>query len=136
MKRLILLLALSVLAITGYWTGSAEAYYASPSCDSSKVLSKLKSRFNQTEKIYWHRGHRISRIEGVHLHSAGSNYDSPFDRQYCHATAVFEDGKTRKMHFLIENGAGFAGFGWNVEYCVHGLDPWKYYDGYCRVLSH
>jgi hypothetical protein len=39
------------------------------------------------------------------------------------------------MHYLIEEGAGFAGFGWNVEYCIHGLDPWKYYDGRCRVLS-
>ena len=135
MKRLFVFAALFAFTATGLMAGSAEAYVVSPSCDSSKVLTKLKRQFNQTEKLYWHRGHRISEIHSAHLHSDMANYDSPIGRQYCHATAIFEDGRERKMHFLIEDNAGFAGFGWNVEYCIHGLDPWRYYDGYCRVLS-
>ncbi|MEM7289785.1 MAG: hypothetical protein AAF412_05365 [Pseudomonadota bacterium] len=107
-----------------------------PACDSGKVLNKLIRRFNQTEKIYWsHRGLSLSDIDVPHQHSENPFVDSPINRRYCHGDALFADGKKHRIHFLIEQGAGFAGFTWNVEYCIHGLDPWKYYDGRCRVLS-
>ncbi len=107
-----------------------------PLCEERKVINKIARRFNQTEKIYWqYRGHRLEEILNAHLHSENPFPDSPINRRYCHADAVFADGKSRRIHYLIEEGAGFAGFTWNVTYCVHGLDPWKYFDGRCRVLS-
>ena len=107
-----------------------------PHCESERVLKKVVRRFNLTEKIYWRsRGLVMTGIERAHLHSENPFPESPINRRYCHADAFFEDGLKRRVHFLIEQGAGFAGFSWNVEYCVHGLDPWKYYDGRCRVLS-
>ena len=107
-----------------------------PSCKSEKVLKKLVKRFNKTEKTYWEkRGLVLSGIRQPHQHSVNPFPDSPINRRYCHGDAQFENGRTRRVHYLIEEGAGFAGFGWNVEYCIHGLDPWRYYDGACRVLS-
>lgn len=107
-----------------------------PECTSEKVLRKLVKRFNQTERIYWEeRGLVLLDIHNPHLHSTNPFPESPINRYYCHGEAIFENGKSRRVHYLIEQGAGFAGFTWNVEYCVHGLDPWRYYDGYCRVLS-
>lgn len=112
------------------------AFASAPSCQDEKVLRKIVKRFNQTEKIYWQgRNLTLTGITDPHLHNDTYLQESPFARQYCHATAHFADHRKRKMHFLIEDGAGFAGVGWNVEYCIHGLDPWKYYDGRCRVLS-
>ncbi len=116
-------------------SSDATAYSGVLDCASSKVLSKVVHRFNRAENEYWIRGHKMSSIDGIHSHASGSNYDSTFYREYCHGTAHFQDGRIRKIHFLIEDGAGFAGYGWNVEYCVHGLDPWYYYDGNCRVLD-
>ncbi|MBO6815170.1 MAG: hypothetical protein JJ891_09915 [Rhizobiaceae bacterium] len=130
-------------AITGLVLGFAfinplpgEARETFPQCENEKVLRKVVKRFNQTERIYWEeRGLSLERISGPHLHNDHYLPESPINRRYCHATAHFQNGKRRRMHYLIEEGAGFAGFGWNVEYCIHGLDPWKYYDGRCRVLS-
>ena len=113
----------------------APAQSAVLDCHSPKVLSKVVRRFNQADKTYWKRGYRLSFIDGTHSHGMGSNYESTFYREYCHGTAHFDDDSYRKIHFLIEEVAGFAGFGWNVEYCVHGLDPWYYHDGKCRVLD-
>lgn len=107
-----------------------------PACHSEKVLKKILTRFNKTEKIYWQeRGLSVSSITNPHLHAHNPSKGLDINRNYCHGTVHFEDGSKRKVHYLIEEGAGFAGFTWNVEYCIHGLDPWRYYDGRCRVLG-
>ncbi len=107
-----------------------------PACDDSKVTKKLLKRFNKTEKIYWQeRALQISDISDRHFHTDYNLPDSNFDRRFCHGTAEFADGSKRRVHYLIESNAGFAGFTWNVEYCIHGLDAYRYYDGRCRHLS-
>jgi hypothetical protein len=136
MRTLIPVLLGSVMLLSFSGTQSAAAPSPFPQCDSSKVIKKLVKRFNKTEKIYWSaRGRHLNTVAHPHLHSENPFPDSPINRRYCHGDAVFSDGKKHRIHYLIEQGAGFAGFSWNVEYCIHGLDPWKYYDGRCRVLS-
>ena len=115
---------------------TTQAHERAPMCTEQKVLNKIIRRFNQTEKIYWKaRGHRIESIVSEHRHNGVGYKESPIHRHYCHATVNFENGDRRKMHYLIEDGAGFAGIGWNVEYCIHGLDEWYYHDGRCRALE-
>lgn len=117
----------------------ASAFYAKekfPVCTSDKVIKRIVKRFNKTEGIYWEsRGLVLNSVHNPHLHTTNPFRESPINRRYCHGDAIFENGKKRRIHFLIEEGAGFAGYTWNVEYCIHGLDPWKYHDGRCRVLS-
>lgn len=123
-------------AVVGLTTEPANAIETFPACTSEKALKKLIKRFNKTEKIYWEeRGLTLDQISNPHVHATNPFPDSPINRNYCHGDAHFSDGSTRRIHYLIEEGAGFAGLTWNVEYCIHGLDPWKYYDGRCRVLS-
>jgi len=136
--RKIITLAILASAIIMFGDSSRKSFAGEsfPACTSEKVLSKLVKRFNKTESIYWQeRGLILNTIFDPHQHSENPFSDSPINRRYCHGDAVFANGKKRRVHYLIEEGAGFAGFGWNVEYCVHGLDPWRYYDGRCRVLS-
>lgn len=107
-----------------------------PVCKDESVMKRIVKRFNKTEKIYWEgRGLVLNTVTNMHQHSENPFAESPINRRYCHGDAIFENGKKRRIHFLIEEGAGFAGFTWNVEYCIHGVDPWRYYDGSCRVLS-
>ncbi len=107
-----------------------------PACNSEKVIKTIGKRFNKTEKIYWEkRGLVLNTVQKPHLHTDNAFPASPIKRRYCHGDAIFENGKKRRIHYLIEKGTGFAGFTWNVEYCIHGLDPWNYYDGNCQVLS-
>ena len=115
---------------------SAHASDNIPACSSPAVVAKVVKRFNKTERQYWsHRGLELSGLSRVHHHRGKGYLDSPLHRHRCHATAEFSDGTKRKINFLIEQHAGFAGFRWGVEYCVSGLDPWHYYDGYCRSIK-
>jgi len=108
-----------------------------PECHSEQVLKRIGKLFNQTEKDYWEeRGLVFNRVDNTHLHSVNPWVpESPIDRRYCHGDVHFENGKSRRIHYLIETDKGYGGFGWDVEYCIHGLDPWRYYDGNCRVLD-
>lgn len=40
----------------------------------------------------------------------------------------------RHVVYVIEGGQGFAGTGYNVQFCIDGLDPWRVNDGHCRVV--
>lgn len=114
----------------------ADAFNRLPECTAHSVLNKVVRRFNQTERIYWRgRDHSMQKIIKPHLHTRDPFPDSAINRNYCHGEAVFADGKKRRILYLIEQRAGFAGASWNVEYCVRGLDPWYYYNGRCRVLN-
>ncbi len=138
MKMLTIVGLGTALLITGagFQDIQVSAVEKFPACTSEKVLRKLVKRFNKTERIYWQDGGWVlHEVRNPHRHSANPFPGSPINRHYCHGDAVFENGKKRRVHFLIEQGAGFAGFTWNVEYCVHGLDRWRYHDGFCRVLS-
>lgn len=117
-------------------TAPTVAFERLPACTSEKVLRKIVRRFNHAERVYWQeRDLTLDHVSEAHEHQSDLFPDSPINRQYCHGDAHFENGDKHRIHYLIEQGAGFAGFTWNVEYCIHGLDPWRYYDGRCRVLS-
>lgn len=138
MKKLLTLSFLASALLPAQMIPSAAFFEKEPfpACSSEKVTERILKRFNKTEGIYWeHRGLVLNAVTNPHLHNDNAFPASTINRRYCHGDAVFENGKKRRIHFLIEEGAGFAGYTWNVEYCIHGLDPWKYYDGYCRVLS-
>jgi len=138
MKKLLSAVILAS-SITPFQVSTSQAFFSKekfPVCASEKVIERVIKRFNKTEEIYWeHRGLVLNTVSNPHLHSKNPFPDSTINRRYCHGDAVFENGKKRRIHYLIEEGAGFSGYTWNVEYCIHGLDPWKYHDGRCRVLS-
>ena len=129
-------LAASVQITPQLLVKSSIAASSFPACDDSKVIKKLVKRFNQTEKIYWkERDLLLTGLSDIHFHADYQLPDSLHDRRFCHGSAEFDSGRTHRIHYLIESNAGFAGFSWNVEYCIHGLDPYRYYDGDCRHLS-
>ncbi len=138
MKKLIPTAAL-IASFMPFQVSAVHAFYTKekfPVCTSEKVIKRIVKRFNQTEGIYWEaRGLVLNTVSKPHLHNDKAFPQSTINRRYCHGDAIFENGKKRRIHYLIEEGAGFAGYTWNVEYCIHGLDPWKYHDGRCRVLS-
>ncbi|HEV7416728.1 hypothetical protein [Tianweitania sediminis] len=60
--------------------------------------------------------------------------ERPIARLYCGGIVQLSDGMQRNIWYLIEEGMGFAGTGYNVEFCVDGFDRWNVYSGACRVL--
>ena len=47
---------------------------------------------------------------------------------------VMTNGDIRPVYYAVEHGAGFAGIGRYVDFCVLGLDPWHVHDGSCRTV--
>lgn len=134
MTKFILASAFALILSASLHSVEAFAYSSYPSCGDSKVLNKISKRFNQAENDTWYRGIHMDSISRPHGHDRSGFEDSPIYRQYCHAYANLSNGKSPKVYYLIEEGMGLAGFGWNVEFCVTGLDPWRVYDGYCRTV--
>lgn len=107
-------------------------------CAKGSYLTAIERRFRIQAREVHHRPDLS--ITGIH--DIRENRFLPkieevraVDRLYCRATASMSDGHTRTLWYLVEYGAGFAGFfGDNVEFCLSGLDRWNVYDSSCRVL--
>ncbi len=138
-----LLTGLCILAvIMAVNTGSASAQIISnlfisdtlPECDHPKVESKIRKRFAKAEEKQWHHGIALGAVRDKSLKRVEWTTGKGISRRYCHAHADMSDGHTRTVHYVIEQDMGFAGYGWNVEFCIGGFDRWMTYDGYCRSI--
>ena len=144
-RRMVAALA-SVFCLAGTYApaGAADIIATAPSyreqapevCAQNWVLSRITSKFR----------YQVTHVPG--LPNVGlvdfrdirqkryepAMSDSEFTRTYCEATAYTSDGQRHAMWYLIEDRAGFAGLGHNVEFCIVNFDRWKVYNGRCRVL--
>lgn len=121
-----------------------------PGCHDEKVLADIVERFNEASSETFNRptvmvgiSHARERatLRSRPSHTPYLDYDERLiPRRYCSATAAIDnvaDHKRpfhRKVLYLIEKGQGFAGTKWEVFFCIDGYDPWRVYDGHCRVL--
>ena len=130
---------LQLMAITGAQAGLLEPHLnlkTFPQCHDEKVVKRIIRRFNWAEKHTWQRGFGLDQVTNIRESSLNEYGISPIPRRYCRGHAHLSNGRHPTVFFLIEGGQGFAGNGFRVEYCVNGLDPWREFDGSCRVLRH
>ncbi|MGN6469779.1 MAG: hypothetical protein ACTHLC_09370 [Rhizobiaceae bacterium] len=115
-----------------------HAYYdeGAQACAQDWVLSRIEGKFRYQVThvpnlpdvaLVDFRDIRMKRYEPAMSRSE-------ITRRYCEATAYTSDGRRHAMWYLIEDRAGFAGLGHNVEFCMVNFDRWKVYNGLCRVL--
>jgi len=118
----------------GIFNAAFDRHGVIPTCDHPRVEGKIKSRFRRyAARHMLERDLRIEAFRQIRQARYEIAMPSPLARRYCRAKAKFDDGRTRRIYYFIEEQAGFAGIGWNVEFCVSGLDPWRIYNGFCRV---
>ena len=103
-------------------------------CSDPAILKKISSRFHhQSHEVHGDRL-RIEAYSKVHQHRHYAATEKHLiARRYCGATAALSDGRSRYVWYFIEGGAGFAGIGDNVEFCVSGFERWNVYNAHCRV---
>jgi hypothetical protein len=106
-----------------------------PECTDPGVSSRIISRFNWADKHTWYRGVGISNIDGQYERSVVAFGPYPIYRRYCRARAWLSNNTRHTVYYRIERGMGLAGTGYKVEFCIAGYDPWRVYNGGCRVLS-
>ncbi len=107
---------------------------ALPECDNRWVERKIAHRFAAAERQTWHHGVALGELYDIHQKRMIVADRHGIDRRFCRASSEMSDGRKRTVHFLIEQGMGYAGYSWNVEYCIAAFEPWKTYDGRCRSI--
>lgn len=105
-----------------------------PTCEAPHVQSRIIKNFNWAEANTWYDGIRIANIQQPYERNVVAFGPNPIYRRYCKAEAYLTNGHKRPIWYLIEQGMGLAGTGYKVEFCLSGHDPWRVYDGNCRVL--
>jgi len=120
----------------------APFYADLPACDDPSILDRIRSRFDQTEQVYWGGAHAIAAYDRDHETGFRANGLSYIPRRYCVARAFMADPRTgapdptrfRTVVYDIIADAGMIGSGWGVEWCVVGLDRMRAYAPDCLVL--
>lgn len=105
-------------------------------CAEPRVLKRISHRFDYQVR----RVPNLPQVAILDFYRIGeTRYEpahekSPIERRYCHGRVWLSGGHERGIWYLIEYRMGFASLGSNVEFCVEGFDPWRVYNGHCRVL--
>lgn len=134
--------ALAVIGLNATSPANAADYSVSVEqqdngfCSRPAVLNKIQSKFSyQVRHVP-----NLPQVGIAEFRDIGTtrwlpaNEDEPIGRLYCNAQVVLTDGVKQPIWYLVEEGMGFAGTGYNVEFCVNGFDRWLVYNGRCRVL--
>ena len=104
-----------------------------PACSDPGVLAEVSQRFADKESGYWNSPLTIlsyDRVQPVAFRPWGLD---TIPRRYCTANAAVSDGRWHRVDFSVREDLGFISIGWNVEFCVSGLDRNLAYSPACRM---
>ncbi len=104
-----------------------------PSCNDPAVFERIQSRFYQRETEYWNTGLEILGFDQpgeIGFRSNGLDY---IPRRYCTARAILNDQKTRMVSYAIGEDLGIIGYGFDVDWCLAGLDRNNAYAPACKM---
>lgn len=123
-------LALSALSAGGAAASPHDA------CRRPSVLSHITKNFQEKAATYLQTDAQIFEIRDMRMNRYQPRTAdlSSVEREYCHAAVSLTDGRRRDLWYVVQWGWGFASHGYNVEYCISGLDPWHVYGADCRSL--
>lgn len=108
-----------------FWMSGPRYDGQLPSCEAG--LTAINSQFTEKEQAFWNSGLEITGFTDIRETALRPWQSDNIPRRFCSGTALFNDGKARKLHYSIIEDGGFASFGHGVEFCVVGLDrDWAY----------
>ncbi|SEP80348.1 hypothetical protein SAMN05216548_101530 [Faunimonas pinastri] len=118
-----------------YYATETTTVTAVPSqCADTGILSRIEDHYNWSDQHTWHRGILIAALQEPRPQVGGVDNPSMIPKERCTARAVFNNGQSRPVYYVIEKGMGYASVGRGVDFCVDGLDPWRVHDGDCRTV--
>lgn len=106
-----------------------------PPCDDPDVLAEITQRFGSRELWFWHSPLAIVQFESASETGYRNNGASYIPRRYCRASALFSDGRERRVVYNIAEDTGLLGVTRGVTWCVVGLDPNHAYSPACRAAG-
>jgi hypothetical protein len=111
-----------------------DSYQGSlPSCADPSVFERIQSRFHAREAEFWKSGLEIVGIHQVREIGFRSNGLDLIPRRYCVATAQMNNQSVREVSYSIDEDLGIIGWGFDVEWCLEGLDRNYTYAPDCKI---
>jgi hypothetical protein len=104
-----------------------------PSCVDPAVFERIQSRFHAREAEFWESGLEIVSLNQVREIGFRSNGLDYIPRRYCVAKAQMNNQSVRDVSYSIDEDLGIIGWGFDVEWCVGGLDRNDAYAPDCKV---
>ncbi|PLW79139.1 hypothetical protein [Cohaesibacter celericrescens] len=114
--------------------GATASASVLPDCDRSDVISRVTRTISVAEQNVVQSGDPVKQIDHIRQSKLRDNGPRYVAQRFCRATGYTEQGRKKNIYYLIEAKAGFAGYGYAVEACITGRDPWKLHGAYCRSL--
>lgn len=104
-----------------------------PGCADFWVSERIRTRFQARESEFWKSGLEIVRLDQPQEIGFRSNGLDYIPRRYCVAKAVMNDKAVREVSYSIEQDLGIIGWGFDVEWCIQGLDRNYAYEPNCKI---
>ena len=104
-----------------------------PACDDPAVFERIQSRFYARESEFWKSGLAIVRFDQAREIGFRTNGLDYIPRRYCVARAFMNDAKLREVSYSVDEDLGIIGFGFDVEWCVSGLDRLNAFAPGCKM---
>lgn len=108
---------------------------ATPACSDSGVLSDIASGFASKEARFWNSSLAIAEFENIKPVAWRPWGIDLIPRQFCSAHVLINDGSKRRVDYSIRQSLNSIGFGFDVQYCVTGLDRNWTYSPACKMAQ-
>ncbi len=104
-----------------------------PGCADPAVVERIQSRFHAREAEFWKSGLEIVGLAQVREIGFRTNGLDLIPRRYCVAEAQMNNQSVREVSYTIDEDLGIIGWGFDVEWCVAGLDRNYAYAPDCKM---
>lgn len=128
------IIGITALMISSLFNANPVQAGSFPECGDPGVLHKVGHTLKIAERNVVQSGDPVTEITRPHQHKLRVDGPRRMDQRYCHATGHTESGRKKRIYYLVEAGAGFAGWNYGVEACILGRDPWKIHGAHCRSV--
>jgi hypothetical protein len=103
-----------------------------PGCEDPAVLGEITSWFNSREAKFWGPLQAVAydRIKPIGFRPWGDDF---IPRRFCTGRMALNDGTWHRVDYSVRENLGLFGWGWNVNWCVSGLDRHRSYAPDCQM---
>jgi hypothetical protein len=103
-----------------------------PACEDPAVLGEITSWFNSREAKFWGPLQAVAydHVRPIGFRPLGDDF---IPRRFCTARMALNDGRVRRVDYSVRENLGLFGYGWNVNWCVSGLDRHRTYAPDCKM---
>ncbi|HEY5795375.1 MAG TPA: hypothetical protein VIU82_10195 [Bosea sp. (in: a-proteobacteria)] len=103
-----------------------------PACEDPAVLGEITSWFNSREAKFWGPLQAIGydKIRPIGFRPWGDDF---IPRRFCTGQIALNDGTWHRVDYSVRENLGLFGWGWNVNWCVSGLDRHRSYAPDCQM---